>query len=126
VISSPAVADGKVYVGDYNHDVYCLEASSSTLIWQYATNGRVRSSPAVAYGNVYVGSADGNVYAFGSSTSPTPTPTPTATPEQTSSPTPTQEPQQPIPFVTIAGIAITAAVIGAGLGLLIYLMKRNR
>ena len=56
---------------------------------------------------------------------PTSTPTPTATPEQTPTPTPNQEPQEPIPIETIAGIAIAAAVIGSGLGLLVYLIKRK-
>ena len=47
----------------------------------------------------------------------------------TSSPTPTitpyQEPQQTEQLDIIVGVAITAGVIGAGLGLLIYLIKRN-
>jgi hypothetical protein len=53
--------------------------------------------------------------------SPTPTPSPVATP----TPTPTEEPQQTIPFGIIVGVTIIAAVFGAGLGLLIYLMKRK-
>jgi parallel beta-helix repeat protein len=65
--------------------------------------------------------------------SPTPTPTPTATPEQTPpatseptpTPTPTQEPTQNIPFEVIVGAAVIVAVIGAGLGLLFYLIKRK-
>ena len=55
--------------------------------------------------------------------SPTPTQTPTSTPEQT--PTPSPEPQQPIQLETIVGVAITVAVIGAGIGFLIYLIKRK-
>ena len=55
--------------------------------------------------------------------SPTPTLTPTNTPEQT--PTSSPEPQQPIQLETIVGVAITVAVIGAGIGFLIYLIKRK-
>jgi hypothetical protein len=57
---------------------------------------------------------------------PTPTPTPTPTPEPTSTPTPTpdQESQQTEQEIVI-GAAIAAAVIVAGLGLLIYLIKRK-
>jgi hypothetical protein len=46
---------------------------------------------------------------------------------QTSTPTqtPSQEPQQTEQLDVIIGVAITVAVIGAGLGLLIYLMKRK-
>ena len=62
VISSPAVADGKVYVGSYDNNVYCLDAATGANIWNYTTGGWVWSSPAVADGKVYVGSNDDNVY----------------------------------------------------------------
>ena len=71
VQSSPAVADGKVYVGStimveyiLKHKVYCLNASTGAHIWNYTTGLFVYSSPAVADGKVYVGSNDGKVYAF--------------------------------------------------------------
>jgi parallel beta-helix repeat protein len=53
-----------------------------------------------------------------------PIPILTPTPSPSTSPTPSQEPQQ-TQIETIAGIAITAAVLGAGLGFLIYLIKRK-
>ena len=56
---------------------------------------------------------------------PTPTPTSTPSPTATSTPSPTEEPQM-VQFETILGVGITAAVIGAGLGLLIYIKKRKR
>jgi len=59
---SPAVADGKVYVGSHDCNVYCLNAATGDLIWTYTTGDLVLSSPAVADGNVYVGSHDYNVY----------------------------------------------------------------
>ena len=65
VESSPAVADGKVYIGSYDNKVYCLDALTGALIWNYTTGGYVGSSPAVADGKVYVGSWDGKLYAFG-------------------------------------------------------------
>jgi hypothetical protein len=57
---------------------------------------------------------------------PTPTPATTATPPATATPTPTpyNEPMQ-IEQELIIGAAITLAVIGAGLGLLIYLTKKK-
>jgi hypothetical protein len=63
-------------------------------------------------------------------TSPTPSPTstPTTTPSPTTSPTstPTSTPESlPTDFTTIAGAAIVAIITGAGLGLLIYLIKRK-
>jgi parallel beta-helix repeat protein len=59
---------------------------------------------------------------------PTTTPPPTTPPPTNSStptPTPSQEPQQALQFEAIEGVAIVVAVIGAGLGLLIYLIKRK-
>jgi hypothetical protein len=67
VESSPAVADGKVYVGSLDNKTYCLNALTGEHIWTYTTGGWVISSPAVADGKVYVGSWDGKVYAFGPS-----------------------------------------------------------
>lgn len=55
---------------------------------------------------------------------PSPSPSPTTSPEQTPTPTPTQAPQQ-TEFTTITGAAIVVAVLSAGLGLLIYLIKRK-
>jgi parallel beta-helix repeat protein len=62
VESSPAVADGKVYVGSGDNKTYCLDAVTGALVWNYTTGGWVFSSPAVADGKVYVGSDDGRVY----------------------------------------------------------------
>ena len=63
--SSPAVADGLVYMGDWANNVYCLDASTGAQTWIYATQSHVNSSPAVSGGMVYVGSWDHHIYAFG-------------------------------------------------------------
>src|SRR6516162_10209355 len=63
--SSPAVANGVVYVGSWDHNVYALNASTGAKLWKYTTGDQVFfSSPAVANGVVYVGSDDANVYAL--------------------------------------------------------------
>ena len=62
VISSPSVANGIVYVGSQDKNIYALGAWSGNLIWKFATNGAVVSSPAFANGKVYVASEDGYVY----------------------------------------------------------------
>jgi hypothetical protein len=54
---------------------------------------------------------------------PTPTPSPIPSPEPT--PTPSQGPQQTQQFEAIVGAAIVVTVLGAGLGLLIYLIRRK-
>ena len=66
--SSPAVADGKVYIGSWDNKTYALNASTGTLVWSYTTGGSVLSSPAVADGKVFVGSYDKNIYALNAST----------------------------------------------------------
>jgi outer membrane protein assembly factor BamB len=66
--SSPAVANGVVYVGSGDDNVYALDANTGAKLWSYLTDSLVNSSPAVANGVVYVGSLDGNVYALNAST----------------------------------------------------------
>ena len=62
VVSSPAVANGVVYVGSNNADVYALNASTGIKIWSYYTGYSVySSSPAIDNGVVYIGSGDLNV-----------------------------------------------------------------
>ncbi|MBI2250314.1 MAG: PQQ-like beta-propeller repeat protein, partial [Brevundimonas diminuta] len=65
ITSSPAVgADGTVYVGSWNNNLYALNPDGSTK-WSYPTGGSVESSPAIAAdGTVYVGSNDGKLYAL--------------------------------------------------------------
>jgi outer membrane protein assembly factor BamB len=66
--SSPAVVDGKVYIGSMNSMVYCLNAATGALIWNYTTDGAVASSPAVVEGKVYFGSYDYKVYCLNAAT----------------------------------------------------------
>jgi outer membrane protein assembly factor BamB len=63
VISSPAVANGTVYVGSTDGNLYAIDLESGTQRWKFATKVRVASSPAVDGGMVYFGSYDGNFYA---------------------------------------------------------------
>lgn len=69
-------------------------------------------APAVAYDETSRWSNTQTV-TIGESQTPTPTPTPS------------QEPQQTEQVEAILGVAIVVAVFGAGLGLLIYLIKRK-
>ncbi len=62
--SSPAIANGVVYVGSHDHTLYVLDASSGKKKWAYRTAGRIYSSPTVANGVVYIGSDDKNLYVF--------------------------------------------------------------
>ncbi len=62
VISSPTVADGIVYAGSVDHNIYAIGALNGSLIWKFTTLDAVESSPAVANGKVYTGGDDGYVY----------------------------------------------------------------
>jgi len=63
-ISSPALANGKVYFGSGDGNVYAVDAKTGLLQWKFATKDVVHSSPAVAAGIVYVGSWDSALYAL--------------------------------------------------------------
>jgi outer membrane protein assembly factor BamB len=72
--SSPAVANGVVYVGSQDYRLYAFSAAASTNcsgtpktctpLWTGATGSDIYASPAVANGVVYIGSNDGKLYAF--------------------------------------------------------------
>ena len=66
--SSPAVANGKVYFGTGDGNVYAVDAKSGILQWKFATGDVVHASPAVAGSTVFVGSWDGNFYALDTET----------------------------------------------------------
>ena len=68
VDSSPAVANGVVYVGSFDRNIYALKASTGALLWKYTTGNEVNCAPAVANGVVYVVSGDDNVYALNAAT----------------------------------------------------------
>jgi hypothetical protein len=68
VDSSPAVADGKVFVGSRHRKIYCLDAETGAKIWSYTTGASVWSSPAVADGKVFVGSWDNKIYCLDAET----------------------------------------------------------
>ncbi len=62
--SDPAVADGVVYFGAGNGDLYALNAGSGSELWTYSTGSPIEGAPAVADGRVYAGSDDHDEYAF--------------------------------------------------------------
>jgi phospholipase C len=65
VLSSPAVVDGRVWVGSSGGGVYEFDPGTLTLSRVFPTSGAVDSSPAIGGGNVVVGSSDDRVYAIG-------------------------------------------------------------
>jgi outer membrane protein assembly factor BamB len=64
IYSSPAVADGVVFVGSNDGRLYAVDADSGTVKWTFAAKARIASSPAVSGGTVYVESYDSHLYAI--------------------------------------------------------------
>ncbi len=70
VVSSPLIADGKVYVGVSDQNLFCLDAVSGTPVWQYGRQSPRRHglwrSLGLCYGEgkVFVGFADGTLVAL--------------------------------------------------------------
>jgi len=67
MISTPCIADGKLYFGEGFHDdkncrVFCVDAEKGEEIWSFTTGGQTESSPAVAKGKVYIGAGNEGVY----------------------------------------------------------------
>ena len=70
----PVVANGDVYIGSADDNLYVFDAAGSTNctgtpitcspLWQAPTGGSIESSAAVDNGLVYIGSDDDNLYAF--------------------------------------------------------------
>jgi outer membrane protein assembly factor BamB len=70
--TTPAVADGRVFLGASNTNggrVFALDASSGHLLWRFKTQvGIAQSAPSVVRGTVYIGSLDGHLYALDAAT----------------------------------------------------------
>jgi len=69
VSTSPSVADGRVYLGSRDTNVYCLNAETGEKIWSYTTGDLIYwSSPAVIDGRVFIGSENGRVFCLNAET----------------------------------------------------------
>jgi outer membrane protein assembly factor BamB len=66
--SSPAVANGVVYTGSFDHQIHTFDAVTGEKLWASgftgAIDGGIPASVAVLNGWVYVGSEDKKVYGF--------------------------------------------------------------
>jgi outer membrane protein assembly factor BamB len=68
VKSSPVIADGKVFVGSDDGNVYALGLKDGQKVWATKTEGPVQAPPLYLEGAVYVGSSDGFLYALDAAT----------------------------------------------------------
>lgn len=68
VYSSPAVANGVVYIGSGWGYLYAVDADTGQELWKFKTSAAIESTPMVANGVVYVGSNDTRLYAIDAET----------------------------------------------------------
>jgi outer membrane protein assembly factor BamB len=66
--TSPLVAHGLVYVGDWRGNVYAFDAGTGRKRWMFTTGGKVKGGFALSGTRLYVGSYDGHVYALNART----------------------------------------------------------
>ena len=66
--SSPLVADGRVYVGDWRGRVYALDTKTGRVRWTFQGQGRVKSALALSGKRLYFGTYKGYLYALNAST----------------------------------------------------------
>lgn len=64
ISSTPAVDNGRVYVGSYDNKLYCINQTTRTAEWNYTTGNDILSSPTVVNDRVYFGSMDKKIYCF--------------------------------------------------------------
>jgi outer membrane protein assembly factor BamB len=62
VRSSPCVANGMLFIGCYDTNLYALDIARGEFRWKHATEGGISSSPSVWNDIVIIGSEDGVVY----------------------------------------------------------------
>ncbi len=64
VKSSPAIVNGRVYIGSDDKQLHCLSADKGQKLWTFSTEGEIESSPLVLDGLAYFGSTDASLYAI--------------------------------------------------------------
>ncbi len=60
---SPNYANGTIYTGCYDHNLYAINAKNGEFIWKYPTEAGVVSKPVISDKNVIFGSEDFYLYA---------------------------------------------------------------
>jgi len=66
--SSPAFANGVVYLGSFDHRLYAFNSANGHELWTsgWGTLDRgIAGSPSIVNGKVFIGVRDGSLYAFG-------------------------------------------------------------
>lgn len=64
VWSTPVIANGVVYFGSHDHNIYAVSLSNGRELWRFPTGGAVVARPLLFQDMVLVGSFDRNLYAL--------------------------------------------------------------
>jgi outer membrane protein assembly factor BamB/tRNA A-37 threonylcarbamoyl transferase component Bud32 len=64
VRSSPRIAEGVLYIGCYDNNLYALDARQGTFLWKFPTEGGIAATPCIHDDIVLIGSEDGKLYAI--------------------------------------------------------------
>ncbi len=62
IISTPAIVEDKIFVGNQNGVMSCFNAESGKVVWIFKTDGSIFSSPVVSKQSLVFGSGDGRIY----------------------------------------------------------------
>ncbi|MEJ2271349.1 MAG: PQQ-binding-like beta-propeller repeat protein [Candidatus Bathyarchaeota archaeon] len=62
VVSTPIAANGRIFVGSQDKNIYSLDATDGRKIWNFTTGARIKSSLAFFEDKVYLGPDDGYIY----------------------------------------------------------------
>ena len=66
--SSPLLADGRVYLGDWRGRVYALDGRTGKVRWTFQGKGRIKGGIAKSGNRLFVGTYDGYLYALRATT----------------------------------------------------------
>jgi outer membrane protein assembly factor BamB len=61
-LSTPAVADGTVFIGDSKKILHALDLQGGGIRWEFSASGGFIASPAVRDGHVFIGDIDGRFH----------------------------------------------------------------
>jgi outer membrane protein assembly factor BamB len=64
--SSPLLVAGRLYVGDWNGDVWAFDADNGKVLWRRHVGGAIKGAIAGDGDRLYVGAYDGHVYCLSS------------------------------------------------------------
>jgi outer membrane protein assembly factor BamB len=58
-VSTPSIHDGRLYLGDFQGTLHCVDLQSGKALWTHAHRGSIWGAALVADGKVYVGTRSG-------------------------------------------------------------------